>query len=375
MLMSMEGPGSRDPGPSRRKVVTGIASVAAVGMAPKPPTSPTLASPPTADVSPNIEKAAAPLVALAEGVHKKVYVDPADEKRVILEMKTPEGEEKDSPRLLQGTYYLTEIARVLQPTHIPEIYEVSEAEDGVQKISRQRIALTPGHALLEKERRAGIEEYDSTEAVAVLDKEITEESDRLQEKFESMGLISSGIRDTSPSNYSRDTNGEVYYLNTFKPWEAKLAGARHQFTLLFDEKKLARSIKKIPDKSAQEICNAHLAKIKILFEEEKIALQEADKARLIDCGPMVQEVEAMFVAFEAKHDMPLLLAITTEAEAFASKERIAAKEDILRIAAQLKTLQNDTNIIGQQYNELYDKYKALHLRAIGTANRGVVSHE
>lgn len=199
----------------------------------------------------------------------------------------------------------------------------------------------------------------------------------LREELEEMGLSSfmDTDRENDLKNYSKNESSDVQFAAPITPWKVTIVSGRHNIEVLFNEETLKEAIDEIPDATIQKQCIESLEKIKVLLEEEKVAYQEADNTRLIDSGPMIQEVEASFTAFEAKYNIEFLMSLKTEAEAFASEERISAKKDILKIWAQLDKLETETNIPQDRLNELRDKYKALHLRAVGTANRGVVSHE
>ena len=67
---------------------------------------------------------------LGEGVEKKVYENPANEDRVIAEVKKDdEGKERYSVRQLKGSYYLTKIAHLLLPKRVPDIYQAGQVKD------------------------------------------------------------------------------------------------------------------------------------------------------------------------------------------------------------------------------------------------------
>jgi len=285
---------------------------------------------------------------LGQGDSKKVYADPKNEKRVVAEIKTPEerkekGEEPHSPRQLKGAYYLTKIAHLLLPRHVPDIYQAGEFIDGQQTIDRERVIHT--HAPV-------------TEMHVV------------DEELERIGL---GFNiDENIGNYSKNEKGDVQYLEPFMPWEAPLVSG-YEIELLFDEAELTEAVGELKDETAQKICKNYLERIHALFEEEKKELKETYAASLADAEPIVKNIEALFDAFEAKHNMDALFAIKTINEALQSKERAAAKTDLLAIWSQLKTLETGTNISNERYIALHDKYRKLYM-AVGTISNGIVDH-
>ncbi|MCR4274504.1 MAG: hypothetical protein NUW02_00415 [Candidatus Campbellbacteria bacterium] len=288
---------------------------------------------------------------LGVGDEKETFVNPANTERIISVLKKQEYVEKDTPNKLKGAFYLTKIIHLLLPQHVPDIYQVGESTNGQQTFDRERIAHTPGHALLQKERLVGI---DSEEAGKQMVKEMSAEMSEVTSKLENIGL---GFNiDENLGNYTRSEQGDVNYLETFTPWGVNPTQPP-KLELLFDKGALLEAIKQVPDQKTRGVCEAHLERLLKLFEEENKTLKR-------DAEPEIKDLEVLFTAFETKHDLELLLAIQTEKEALASQERAAAKNDLLLIWPQLKTLSTGTTITTERLLELRKKYDKL-FHAIG----------
>ena len=206
---------------------------------------------------------------LGEGVERKTFINPEDSEKVISMKK--EGVEKDTPRQLKGRYYLTKIVHLLFPNHIPDIFQVRESEDGVQTIDRERIGHTPGHKLLQEMRLSGGDEESVGKQLA---DELQEAGRGRWEVDLALSDIGLGFNiDENLGNYTKDDKGDVYYLETFNPWQADVEPG--QLEALFGEEELREAIDGITDQEVKELCIHYLERLLILFEEEKKRVQES----------------------------------------------------------------------------------------------------
>lgn len=302
---------------------------------------------------------------LGEGTEKKVFVNPENEGKIISEKK--ELVEKDTHRQLKGRYYLTKIAHFLLPQNIPDISQVGESIEGKKTADAERISHTPGHALLQKSKsRKDDWEIARKWIIAEMGKGMGE----LDLELERIGL---GFNvDSSLGNYTKDEKGNVYYLESFKPWEID-SGRQKVLEVLFDEKQLRKAIDSIPDQEKKEICSQYLERLLVLLEEENQELRKNKEVNLADFAPNIKEIEATLSPFMSEEILAALYATTTDEEAMASKEREAAKKALIFILPQLKIIKEKTNISNEEYDVLYGKYKNLS-RAVGIINGSVVDH-
>ncbi|MEA2112769.1 MAG: hypothetical protein U9P50_02235 [Patescibacteria group bacterium] len=303
---------------------------------------------------------------LGEGIEKKSFINPKDERKIISETK--EGAEKDTPRQLKGRYYLTKIAHLLLPENIPDIYQAGESRDGIQTVDRERISHTPGHKLLQEKRRSDEEEELARQEII---EEMGGEMNKVTNTIADIGLAFN--IDENIGNYTKNEAGNVYYLETFKPWEVDLVNPK-ELEALFDEEELREAIDGISDQKVKEKCTQYLEKLLVLFEEEKQELPEHREASLIECSPHIEELEAMIIPFLEEEILSSLNTIKTEEEAKMSDERKTAHAAHILIFQKLKFLINETNISQEKYDKLDSKRKSLD-RAIGTISRGIVDHD
>ena len=196
---------------------------------------------------------------LGVGVEKRVFVNPDNEGRVISEVR--EDMKKDTLRQLKGRYYLTKIAHLLLPRNIPDVYQAGESVEGKQTVDAERIFHTPGHARLQAHELGGMEQ---------LREEVGEGRGKLNSELYRIGLSSN--YDVFIANYTKDEAGNVYYLETFRPW--KVDPKNQEFKhMLFDEEKLRDAIAGIAEETARKKCERYLERILALAEEEKRAFQ------------------------------------------------------------------------------------------------------
>ncbi|MFA6552246.1 MAG: hypothetical protein WCT19_01970 [Candidatus Paceibacterota bacterium] len=303
---------------------------------------------------------------LGVGEDKETFVNPGDDERVISVIKEKEGWEKNTPNKLKGAFYLTKIAHLLLPNHIPEIYQAGISADGKQTFDRERVSHTPGHELLQKERLSG---GDTGEAKKIMLEEMGKEMSEVETK---LGDIGFGFNiDENAGNYSKDEKGNVYYLETFMPWRTDDLD-QSKLELLFGEEDLREAIERLSDQDMKKTCEDYLDRLLELFEEEKIKQKNASESAPGASEQEIQMYEALITAFEKKHNVDLLFAIKTQAEALQSEERTSAKNDLTPILDFLN--KNESKIASEQHAFLFAKYKRLS-QAVGMINSGIVDHE
>ena len=282
-----------------------------------------------------------------------------------------EGVEKDTPRQLKGRYYLTKIAHLLLPHNIPDVYQASESSERTQTVDVERIAHTPGHKLFQEVHRSGGDPREAGERIA---KEMSAEMSNLTDKLADIGL---GFNvDESFGNYTKDEEGNVYYLETFKPWKTDPTNPK-KLEILFNEEELRESIEGISDEDVKTKSLKHLERLLALLEEEKQELQKQEEireARLLGYGPHTEELEALLAPFMKEDALEALNSLEIEEEARGNEERRSANEALTLIFKKLNFLKDETNISDEKYRDLYVKYKILS-RAVGIINNGVVDHK
>lgn len=309
---------------------------------------------------------------LGEGDDRKTFVDPANAERVI--SVTKEGAEKDTYLQMKGRFYLTKIVQALLPENIPKIYQIGETREGTQMVDRERIAHTPGHAALQEARQEGGSEEDEELAAKQMVKEMGKGMHNLNVELADVGIeIDRG--EANVGNYTKNETGNVHYLESFKPWEVN--PVKHgEVKVLFDEEALRTAVDGIPDQEVKNECTKHLGRLTELLAEERIEQQklyEEYKASLMECGPLVEEIEAIMGSFLKEETLLALHAIKTEEEAGNSEERKSARNALILIRNKLTPLKDETNITSEKNDELYRKLKILD-QAVGMGNRGIIDH-
>lgn len=315
---------------------------------------------------------------LGEGEDRKVFVDPEDETRVIserrdsFEIEGEKGPEKDTIYQLKGRFYLTKIAHLLLPKNIPDVYQAGESPDGKQTIDAERISHTEGHAMLQKARL-----FDMSEKAAArkMQKEMGQE---IQDVTMSLSDLGFGFNiDENISNFTKDEEGNVHYLETFKPWDIHAENPKKRgVEVLFGEEELRAAIDAIPDEEEKAKCIGYLERLNALLDEERQEqkkLQEEYLAGLPDCTSEIARFEENMEPLLKEEVLSHLHAITTEAEAGADLKRAVAKAALNLGLADLKKMLNETNISDEEYLRLYEKFQTLS-RAVGMINSGKVDH-
>jgi len=305
---------------------------------------------------------------LGEGEEKRTFVNPEDETRIVSEKK--EGAEKDTHRQLKGRYYLTKIVHNLLPNNIPDVYNAGESIDGKQIIDAERISHTPGHKFLQKVRQSGGNEEVALEQ---MNEEMSEGIGDLDSELERIGF--SFNIDKNIGNYTKDKAGNIYYLETFKPWEVDPTKPE-EFELLFNEEELRAAIESIPDQEVKQQSLKYLDRLLVLFEEDKKELLLENKAAfeaLADSGPGIKELEDILKPFLEESFLQNLNSLKTKEEAVESAQREYAKAGVDIFLKKLKFLQEETKITNEELNRL-DALRRVVSRAIGMVKLGMVDH-
>lgn len=308
------------------------------------------------------------LTSLGEGKEKKVFINPEDEGRIISEKK--EGVEKETPRQLKGRYYLQKIVHVLLPDNTPDIYQVSESTEGEQVIDAERISHTSGHELLQEKRRLGEDEEPAKQKI------IEELGGGMNEVTNALADIGLAFNiDENVGNYTKDEEGNVHYLETFKPWEVDVTDST-KLEMLFDKEELFDAINNITDSKIKEQSLKYFARLLTLFEEEENEMREMQNSKedAIECGPYITDIELIMNPFMTKESLASLRSLKTQEEAVVSQERKLANKALGSIMKKLNYLQDETNIADEQHDDLYKKYRIL-FNAVGMINRGMVDHD
>jgi hypothetical protein len=307
------------------------------------------------------------------GKEKKTFINPSDESAVISIIKEKDfedlsgGIEKDSPRALKGSFYVTKIAHALLPDMIPDIYQAGESKDGQQSFDRERVAHTAGHTELQAARQAGESEKP---AVKQLKKELGK---GMLEADEMLADIGFGFSiDENLGNYTKDEKGNIKYFENLPAWEI-VPGRRRTIELAFDKDELSEAIGTIADPYLKGTCEAYLARVLMLFEEEKEEFERTENERLPDSTEKIASVETQIESFKEKYPLDELMAIQTEEEANGSEIRTPARHALGPILSEIKLLAA-TNISDERLVELGGEFRVLS-RAVGTINSGKVLHD
>ncbi len=298
---------------------------------------------------------------LGKGEGHEVFVDPNDEEKVIVETKKDSDEE--TLLQLKGKYYLTKIAHILLPEHIPDVYQVGQWKDGTQTIDRERISHTPGQTQLQKARHLG---KDEVEAAELMTKEMGSELLSIDMRLEEIGL---GFNvDPNFGNYTRNTSGTINYLESFKPWQVDIADPK-ELEILFDESALREAIDKLTDEKTRKECLEHLERLLKLMEEERRNLREQANSELPDCRERVEAFHAKYDPYLTEESLTHLHAIASLEEALKDIRRQSVKIILGEMLQELQAIKNETNIPEEEYARLYAKRNTL-MRAYGTFRNG-----
>ena len=234
---------------------------------------------------------------IGEGEHKKAYIDPEDPQRVILEIKPVEANEeienreKQSVIFLKGTFYLTKIAHLLLPDHVPDIHQVGESADGRQALERDYVPHSVAHAAFQADRLAG---NDTGASAEIMSENLGTGKVDIDSKLKDVGLAA--FTNGTAENYDKDADGSVHFLDSFKPWEPNpKQPERLEFS--FNYPVLMESVQAIPDEVTRQSCQAHLDRLSHLF------MEAAENARLKEQPSVLKKLETLIAAFEGAHDL------------------------------------------------------------------------
>lgn len=306
---------------------------------------------------------------LGEGEERKVFLDPNREERVIAETK--DQEVKETPRQLKGRYYLTKIVHGLLPENIPDVYQAGEAKEengSTQTTDRERIVLTAGHEKL----RAALRDNDEKaieEARKDLVTDMGAEMSALDMNLSEIGLGFS-IDDSNVGNYMRDGQGNVRYLESFKPWQKDIVNPQ-ELEVLFDEDELREAIERLADEKTRNECLRYLDRLLELLEEEKRSLQEQNEPERPDCRERVAAFETKLAPYLTKESLAYLNAITSVPEALADIKRKGVNLILGEILAELQAMRSETNLSQEEYERLLAQRNTL-MRAYGTLRNGTI---
>jgi hypothetical protein len=271
---------------------------------------------------------------------------------------------------LKGRYYLAKIAHLLLPKHIPEVYQAGESVDGKQAIDVERIAHSPGQALLQELRRTGRDEKSAVEKI------MEEQGMAMRDLDGDLEKIGLGFAiDQNVGNYTKNEAGDTYYLETFKPWQADVVDPK-EVEVLFDEEALRSAIEEVPDQETKEKCTRYLERLLALLEEEKKdnkELQENRESSLVDCKPGIKSFETTLAPYLKEDFLAGLHAVATQEEALRDERRAHTKAALALVYPLLQSLREKTNITAEEYERLHKQYKTL-LCARGVISGGVVDH-
>ena len=308
---------------------------------------------------------------VGEGDERKTFADPNNPERIISERK--EGSEKDTPRQLKGRYYLTKIAHLLLPNNIPDVYQAGESRDGKQTVDAERISHTPGHARLQELRMSGATKEEQDSVAEQMAEELEPQMGDLDSELGRIGLDFEIDLDKNLGNYTKDEQGNVHYLETFKPWQINPLNPP-ELEIGFDEEVLREAIQDLPDEKTKEQCNRYLERLLTLLKEDRQEIQKNYESKLTECGPYIEDLEKMFDQFEQKYSIENLRSLHTEEEARNSEERESAKSDLTLMFSLLKILGKETDITDERLSELRERYRVFD-QAVGIINRGTIDHD
>lgn len=222
----------------------------------------------------NIKKSKKPI---GEGYEKVVYSDTNNENRVVAKFKE---HVKETPNQIKARYYLTKILHLLFPENIPDMhwagsephaYQVDkvETDERHKEIQKYSDMLRAGEAPWQKDEKtheeAAEKNWEMSSAV-VSDKDVS----AFRKKIEQLDIRS---LDKSAGNYTKDSEGNVQYLDSFYAWKFRYDGTPYLF---FDFEKLEEAINSLPDNDKKTALN-FLQRLRWLYEDERDKNKNKDK--------------------------------------------------------------------------------------------------
>lgn len=200
----------------------------------------------------------------ARGGERAIYNDPEKPEIILKETK----DNKDNPRLHKATFYLNKILHILFPENIPNIHGVRTAGDKTV-INVEKITWDENHAelmkLIDSHRKNPPKEWEDPlgDRIFDIEQKIYEDPDvqNLVSKIRSMGISP----DTYGRNFIKTPEGKWKYIDTDMAWSYDLEGIK----LNFDFTLLEEAVKEIKSDNDRENGQKWLARLRILFEQEK----------------------------------------------------------------------------------------------------------
>lgn len=292
---------------------------------------------------------------------------PQDQEQILAIQRAGEGIERNTPRKLKGMFYMTKLAHLLLPEHVPDVHQAGETVDGQQTIDRERAPLTKGQVSYQKQLVAGREPR-----TAALFDEVRSKKESFEKGVAQVGFE---LRRTSDlSNYSKDAQGNVLYLPELRPWEYTYEEPG-QIELAYDEVALQAAINQIPDMVTRTQCVTYLERVRVLFAEEQEEMNEKRAQGLLEEKAPLQMIDALLAPLETTEHLAALFAIETEEDALSNPLRIRTMIDRKIIAEQINTLRKNSYISKSRMQKLDERYRILKL-ATGSisANSPLVDH-
>lgn len=166
------------------------------------------------------------------GGEKSVYEDPDNPDLAIGIFHTYR---KETPHQVKARFYLTKILHLLFPKNVPDIH----------------MASSDPHAIT-VERVGDNKEEKSPDYL---------EKVRLQEEFERLGV---SLDKNKPDNYKCDKDGNVVYVDSFRPWSLY----RGELFCGYDSVELQKAIQGLKDEEQRELALSYLNRLEELLAEE-----------------------------------------------------------------------------------------------------------
>jgi len=205
------------------------------------------------------------------GGEKKVYQDPEHPDRIVGVFK--EDHEEETSNQIKARFYFTKILHLLFPKNIPDMHWAGNEPNA---FSSAKVEHDENHHVLRRyslmrENGEDFELYKRNieEFKKKLDK-LDEVTDKIsndpnvinfKEKLEELGIKSF---DQAAVNFSKDSEGNVLYLDTFYVWKRNIYG---KLRLFCDFDKLENAFENLSEDDRSQAKN-YLSRLKKLYEEE-----------------------------------------------------------------------------------------------------------
>ncbi|MBI2023178.1 hypothetical protein HYT01_01270 [Candidatus Giovannonibacteria bacterium] len=203
---------------------------------------------------------------LGTGAEKEVYTDPNNRDRVVAYFREHVDE---TPNQIKARFYLTKILHLLMPKNIPDMHWAGSDPHAYQT---DKIEVDENHKIMQEyvdlAREAHHKKYKINEELSdkifeigdkvFSDNDVIAFKDRVKE-------IGVNSLDHASINFSKNSEGNVQYLDSFYAWKFRNDGSPKLF---FDFDILEAAIKELPEKDQKSASN-FLRRLKELYEEEK----------------------------------------------------------------------------------------------------------